>query len=123
MTLDWLVLSAALLSGLLGGVHCAAMCGAIATSLSFGQKAASPATQWLHALRHEPAVAALEAAVAKEKHDVAKGAMLDALQALGRPVERYLDRDKLAAEARKALSKDSPKDLAWFPWSALPAVR
>lgn len=51
MTLDWLVLSAALLSGLLGGVHCAAMCGAIATSLSFGQKAASPATQWLHALQ------------------------------------------------------------------------
>jgi sulfite exporter TauE/SafE len=51
MLIDWLVLSAALLSGLLGGVHCAAMCGAIATSFSFGQKAASPATQWLHALQ------------------------------------------------------------------------
>lgn len=51
MLIDWLVLSAALLSGLLGGVHCAAMCGAIATSLSFGQKAASPAMQWLHALQ------------------------------------------------------------------------
>jgi sulfite exporter TauE/SafE len=51
MLIDWLVLSAALLSGLLGGVHCAAMCGAIATSLSFGQKAASPATQWMHALQ------------------------------------------------------------------------
>ncbi|MBP6748887.1 MAG: DUF4132 domain-containing protein [Xanthomonadaceae bacterium] len=80
------------------------------------------AAQWLHALRHEPAIPALEAAVAKEKHDVAKGAMLDALQALGRPVERYLDRDKLVAEARKALAKDAPKDLAWFPWAALPAV-
>jgi sulfite exporter TauE/SafE len=51
MLIDWLVLSAALLSGLLGGVHCAAMCGAIATSLSFGQKAASPAMQWLQALQ------------------------------------------------------------------------
>lgn len=51
MLIDWLVIGAALLSGLLGGVHCAAMCGAIATSLSFGQKAASPATQWLHALQ------------------------------------------------------------------------
>jgi sulfite exporter TauE/SafE len=51
MLIDWLVLSAALLSGLLGGVHCAAMCGAIATSLSFGQKAATPATQWLQALQ------------------------------------------------------------------------
>lgn len=51
MILDWLVLSAALLSGLLGGVHCAAMCGAIATSLSFGQKSTSATTQWLHALQ------------------------------------------------------------------------
>ncbi len=51
MLIDWLVIGAALLSGLLGGVHCAAMCGAIATSLSFGQKAASPAAQWLQALQ------------------------------------------------------------------------
>jgi sulfite exporter TauE/SafE len=51
MLIDWLVLGSALVAGLLGGVHCAAMCGAIATSLSFGQKAASPATQWLHALQ------------------------------------------------------------------------
>ena len=51
MLIDWLVLSAALVSGLLGGVHCAAMCGAIATSLSFGQKSANAGTQWLHALQ------------------------------------------------------------------------
>lgn len=51
MLIDWLVISAALLAGLFGGVHCAAMCGAIATSLSFGQKAASPAAQWLQALQ------------------------------------------------------------------------
>lgn len=51
MLIDWLVLGSALVAGLLGGVHCAAMCGAIATSLSFGQKAASPTTQWLHALQ------------------------------------------------------------------------
>ncbi len=51
MLIDWLVVGAALLSGLLGGVHCAAMCGAIATSLSFGQKAATPAAQWLQALQ------------------------------------------------------------------------
>jgi sulfite exporter TauE/SafE len=34
MPVDLLVLSAALLTGLLGGLHCAAMCGGIATSLS-----------------------------------------------------------------------------------------
>lgn len=38
MSLDWLVLGGALLSGLLGGAHCAAMCGGIATSLSVQQR-------------------------------------------------------------------------------------
>ena len=42
---DWLVLGAALTSGLLGGVHCAAMCGGIATGLSFGQRPASAGAQ------------------------------------------------------------------------------
>lgn len=31
MPIDWLTLGAALLTGLMGGVHCAAMCGGIAT--------------------------------------------------------------------------------------------
>lgn len=34
--IDWLVLSGALLAGLLGGVHCIAMCGGIATGLGAG---------------------------------------------------------------------------------------
>lgn len=38
MTFDWLVLGGALLAGLLGGAHCAAMCGGIATSLSVQQR-------------------------------------------------------------------------------------
>lgn len=48
---DWLVIGAALMSGLLGGVHCAAMCGGIATGLSFGQRPTSAAAQWLQALQ------------------------------------------------------------------------
>jgi uncharacterized protein len=48
---DWLVLGAASMSGLLGGVHCAAMCGGIATGLSFGQRPSSAGAQWLHALQ------------------------------------------------------------------------
>jgi hypothetical protein len=81
------------------------------------------AAQWLARLRYQPAVPALEKAVAKEKHDVAKGAMLDALQSLGQPVEKYLDRGALAVEAAKSLAKGLPKDLEYFPWNALPAVR
>ena len=38
MTPDWLVLGGALLAGLLGGAHCAAMCGGIATSLTVRQR-------------------------------------------------------------------------------------
>ena len=78
------------------------------------------AAQWLGRLRHEAALPALEAAVAKEKQDVALGAMLDALQALGQPVEKYLDRDALAGQAAKAVAKGLPKDLDWFPWDGLP---
>ena len=67
------------------------------------------AAQWLGRLRHEAALPALEAAVAKEKQDVALGAMLDALQALGQPVEKYLDRDALAGQAAKAVAKGLPE--------------
>jgi sulfite exporter TauE/SafE len=38
MTADWLVIGGALLTGLLGGAHCAAMCGGIATGLAVGQR-------------------------------------------------------------------------------------
>ena len=51
MMIDWLVIGAALMSGLLGGVHCAAMCGGIATGLSSGQRPASAGAQWLQALQ------------------------------------------------------------------------
>lgn len=81
------------------------------------------AAQWLSKLKHRPALAALEKAVASEKHDSAKGAMLDALQALGEPVDKYLKRELLLPEAEKSLSKGLPKDLAWMPWSALPPVQ
>ena len=81
------------------------------------------AAQWLARLREVSAIPALEQAVVKEKHDVAKGAMLDALQVFGQPVEKYLDRGALLVEATKLLSKGVPKDLEWFPWNALPEVR
>ena len=38
MPVDLMVLGAALLTGLLGGAHCAAMCGGIATGLSVGSR-------------------------------------------------------------------------------------
>lgn len=81
------------------------------------------AAQWLGRLGFTGAVAALELALKKEKNDLAKGAMLDALEVLGQPVDKYLDRTALLGDATKALGKGLPKELAWFPWAALPTVR
>lgn len=46
MPVDWLIVGAAALSGLMGGVHCAAMCGGIAT----GFAAVGPRAGWRYAL-------------------------------------------------------------------------
>lgn len=81
------------------------------------------AAQWLARIGYTPAIPALETALKKEKQDQAKAVFLDALQSLGSPIDRYLDRDALAAEAAAFLKKGMPKDLAWFPWEALPLVR
>ena len=81
------------------------------------------AAQWLARLKYLPAIPDLEAAVVREKHDVAKGAMLDALESMGQSVEKYLNRGSLAAEAKKSLAKGWPKDIDWLQWSSLPPVR
>ena len=81
------------------------------------------AATWLGKLGYKEAVPALEQALAKEKHDLAKGALLGALEALGQPLDKYLRRDLLLDEAKKAVAKGLPKDLEWFPWDALPAVQ
>lgn len=96
----------------------------VATALADGKaEVRVEAARWIGREGIATAVPALEQALAKEKQDVAKGAILEALEALGKPVEDYLDRDALAAEAEKGVAKGLPKDLDWFPWAALPEVR
>lgn len=81
------------------------------------------AARWLAQLRFREAAPALEAAFKKEKNDIAIGALMDAMEELGVPVEQFIDRARLTAEAEKGLSKGTPADIAWFPWDVLPAVR
>jgi len=81
------------------------------------------AADWLKRLRHHAAIPALEAALKKEKNDVAKAALLDALETLGQPIDKYFDRAAFAADMRKIVAKDTPKDLAWMPWDSMPRVR
>ncbi|MFI5696185.1 DUF4132 domain-containing protein [Kribbella sp. NPDC051586] len=80
------------------------------------------AAQWLQRLGYEPAVPALEAALAKEKNDVAMGALLDALESFGLPVENYVHRDGLRKEAEAGLAKGLPKGVEWMRWDLLPEV-
>ncbi len=68
MPVDGLVLLAAFASGLLGTVHCAAMCGGIATSLAVGQRD----SVWMAALPNLGRVLgyALAGAIVEREHDV-----------------------------------------------------
>ncbi|HVA48351.1 MAG TPA: DUF4132 domain-containing protein [Pirellulales bacterium] len=81
------------------------------------------AAEWLGRSRDKQAAAVLHKALAKEKQDAAKDAMLTALERLGEAIDRYLDRDQLLAAAERGLKKGLHKDLAWFPCHSWPEVR
>lgn len=80
------------------------------------------AAQYLATQREASALHPLEKAVAKEKSDVAKAALLNALEALGQPIDKYFDRATFAKDAAKTLAKGLPDDIDWFPWDELPPV-
>lgn len=81
------------------------------------------AANWLARLQYTDAVPQLEAALQKEKNDAAAGTLMSALESLGVPVEKFLDRDGLVKDAAKGLAKGLPADLQWFPFGQLPPVR
>lgn len=81
------------------------------------------ATKWLGNLAYQAAIPALEQALKKDKNDGVRTAMIEALEQMGQPVEQYLDREQWVTDTRKAMAKGAPKDLAWFPWDALPELR
>jgi HEAT repeat protein len=95
----------------------------VAQSLASGSfQTRSIAADWLGRLGDKQAVPVLAAAARKEKQDATFDVMLAALEKLGEPIEPYLDRDKLAADAAKGLKKGIPEALDWFPWAGLPQV-
>ncbi|HVX61647.1 MAG TPA: hypothetical protein VHC19_13625, partial [Pirellulales bacterium] len=81
------------------------------------------AAEWLGRSGGKHAAGLLHKALAKEKQDAAKDAMLTALERLGESIEPYLDRGKLLAEAERGLKKGLHKDLDWFPSHSWPDVR
>ena len=87
-----------------------------------GSQTRAVAAEWIGRLGDRQYVAPLHQAAKAEKYDAPLDEMLTALERLGEDVERYLDRDKLLADAQKGLKKGTPPALEWFPWDRLPKV-
>lgn len=77
------------------------------------------AAEWAGRSRLLEALPDLQAALQKEKVEKCRLAQMEALKRLGAPLEVYLNRDGLLAEARSALTKGRPAWLAGVPLAPL----
>ncbi len=95
----------------------------IIQALSAGkQETRATAAEWLARVEHREAVPAIKAALNKEKQELAKAAMMSALEAMGEPIDEFIDRDGLLAEVDQGLKRGIPDALSWFPFDLLPQV-
>ena len=81
------------------------------------------AAKWISRLRDPAAAPALRTALAKEKGETVKAAILAALESLGEDVSDYLSPDALTADAVRNLKTARPAALSWFPFERLPELR
>ncbi|MEM9554238.1 MAG: DUF4132 domain-containing protein [Acidobacteriota bacterium] len=96
----------------------------VEAALGDGKQAVrAEAAEWLGRLGEESAIRALEAALGREKQEMVKGALLQALEDVGGDIEPYLDPDLLRDEAAAFLRRGLPKGIDWFPFEALPTCR
>lgn len=80
------------------------------------------AANWLAERGDAAALPALREAIASERGDRPRAAILSAMAALGEDISRFFADDVLLAEAKKALPKLKSKLGDWLPDSAIPAV-
>lgn len=96
----------------------------VAESLSHGQSEVRvEAAAWLGRLGDPASVPVLRRALASEKRETVRAALLTALEALGDDISGDLSPATLVAEARKGLRAKVPAALTWFPFDRLPAAR
>ena len=89
-------------------------------ALRHGQAAVRQrAAEWAGRTRLVSALKPLGEALAKEKSDRARMAQMEALRLLGAPLDLYLNRPAMLAEAVKRLRKEQPEWLAGLPLSPL----
>jgi hypothetical protein len=97
--------------------------GAIAVQLLDGkQEVRALAAEWLASRDAKDELPAIRAALKKEKSDVARAAMITALQKLGDDVSHLFDPAVLVKEATAGLAKTKPKGLDWFPFDMVPQL-
>lgn len=97
---------------------------AIALQLQDGkQDTRALAADWLAARREREQAPAIRTALVKERSDVARAAMITALERLGEDVSEYFDHAALTKEAKAGLAKPRPKGLEWLPFSQLPTLK
>lgn len=98
--------------------------GAIAVQLQDGrQEVRALAADWLAARHARDEAPRIRGALDKDKSDLARAAMITALERLGENVSRYFDPAALVKEAKAGLAKARPKGLDWFPVTMLPALQ
>ena len=96
---------------------------AIALQLDDGkQTVRAGAADWLVARDAKGHIPAIRKRLKKERSDLARAAMITALERLGDDTSDFFDRKAMLAEAEKGLKKAMPKGLEWFPFDALPGL-
>ncbi|MCH9806531.1 MAG: DUF4132 domain-containing protein [Alphaproteobacteria bacterium] len=87
------------------------------------QEVRAGAFEWATQRDMKQAIKAIHKALKKEKAERPRAAAITALRDLGEDVSAYLSEKKLKAEAEAGLAKVKPKNLDWFPYSAMPSLR
>ncbi len=95
----------------------------ISTLSSSKQDERTVAANWIAELGLKKALPELKKAMKKEKREVVKAALLGAMHRLGNNIDVYLSPKVLLEEAQSGLKKAIPKNLNWFPFSSLPALK
>lgn len=80
------------------------------------------AARWLAQRGEREQIGALRAALAKDRSDLARAAIITALEHLGDDVSDVLDPATMIADAKAGLAKAKVKELDWLPLDRLPAL-
>ncbi|MFC4255643.1 DUF4132 domain-containing protein [Altererythrobacter xixiisoli] len=98
--------------------------GSIALQLEDGrQDTRALAADWLARRGDRDQAPAIRQALKKDKSDVARAAMISALERMGEDVSEYFDHAAMVKEAKAGIAKAKTKGLEWFPFDQLPALK